>query len=97
MLFLTPDQQCQCTEGRWDKNKKKLKFVVSVLGFYVTLFRWHQLALLFASYGHPIEYSRPLCFCPLLSIFLSFYLFFPRLISAVGDWMSTILLHMVWL
>ena len=28
------------------------------------------------------------------SIFLSF--FFPRLISAVGDWMSTILLHMVW-
>jgi len=27
-----------------------------------------------------------------------FYLlsFFPRLISAVGDWMSTILTHMVW-
>ena len=29
----------------------------------------------------------------LLSIF---YLFFPRLISAVAEWMSTILLHMVW-
>ena len=29
----------------------------------------------------------------LSSIFL---LFFPRLISAVGDWMSTILLHMAW-
>jgi len=29
--------------------------------------------------------------------FLSiFYLFFPRLISAVADWMSTILRHMVW-
>jgi len=28
------------------------------------------------------------------SFFLSF--FFPRLISAVGDWMSTILPHMVW-
>jgi len=30
--------------------------------------------------------------------FLSFYLlsFFPRLISAVGDWMSTILRHMAW-
>jgi len=27
--------------------------------------------------------------------FLSFC-FFPRLISAVGDWMSTILPHMVW-
>ena len=29
----------------------------------------------------------------------SFFLllsFFPRLISAVGDWMSTILLHMAW-
>ena len=27
--------------------------------------------------------------------FLSFFAF-PRLFSAVGDWMSTILLHMVW-
>ena len=26
----------------------------------------------------------------------SFYLVFPCLISAVGDWMSTILPHMVW-
>ena len=32
-------------------------------------------------------------FLLLLSFFL---LFFPRLISAVGDWMSTILRHMVW-
>jgi len=30
-------------------------------------------------------------------IFVLFLLlFFPRLISAVGDWMSTILLHIVW-
>jgi len=30
-------------------------------------------------------------------LFLSFFfLFFPRLISAVGDWMFTILWHMVW-
>jgi len=29
--------------------------------------------------------------------FLSSFLFIPRLISAVADWMSTILLHMVWL
>ena len=28
--------------------------------------------------------------------YLSFYLFFPRLISAAGDWVSTILPHMVW-
>jgi len=26
----------------------------------------------------------------------SFFLYFPRLISAVGDWMFTILWHMVW-
>jgi len=26
----------------------------------------------------------------------SIYIFFPRLISAVADWMSTILAHMVW-
>jgi len=26
----------------------------------------------------------------------SVYRFFPRLISAVGDWMSAILPHMVW-
>jgi len=38
----------------------------------------------------------------LLSFFLSFFLsfilfsFFPRLISAVRDWMSAILPHMVW-
>jgi len=40
------------------------------------------------------ESRRPLYFCPVISIFLLF--FFPRLISAVGDWMSTILPHMVW-
>jgi len=33
----------------------------------------------------------------LLSFFLpSFLFFFPRLISAVADWMSTILSHMMW-
>ena len=31
-----------------------------------------------------------------LSFFFVFFLFFPRLISAVGDWMFTILQHMVW-
>ena len=32
----------------------------------------------------------------LLSSFFFFFFFFHRLISAVGDWMSTILRHMVW-
>ena len=35
-------------------------------------------------------------FCPVISIFLSIFLFFPRLISAAAHWMSTILPHMVW-
>ena len=43
-------------------------------------------------YGRPMEYDRPLCFCPVVS----FFFFFPRLISAAADCMSTILLHMVW-
>jgi len=29
-------------------------------------------------------------------IFALWFLFFPRLISATADWMSTILRHMVW-
>jgi len=32
----------------------------------------------------------------ILSFVLSFFFFFPRLISAVADWMSAILPHMVW-
>ena len=37
-------------------------------------------------------------FCPVISIFFLLHLssFFPRLISAAVDWMSTILPHMVW-
>jgi len=39
--------------------------------------------------------GQTIIFYPVISIF---YLlsFFPRLISAVGDWMSTILPHVVW-
>jgi len=41
--------------------------------------------------GHYIFIQWFLLLLLLLSIF-----FFPRLISAVAEWMSTILLHMVW-
>jgi len=37
-------------------------------------------------YFHPVSFF----------FFFFLLLFFPRLISAVGDWMSTILRHMVW-
>ena len=47
--------------------------------------------LLWLSY----EIGKAIIFFPVVSFF--FYLsLFPRLISAVGDWMSAILLHMVW-
>ena len=44
---------------------------------------------------HLITISSPthIYFRPVFSFFL---LFFPRLISVVADWMSTVLLHMVW-
>jgi len=38
----------------------------------------------------------PCSFFLLLPIFFYLLLFFPRLISAAGDWMSAILPHMVW-
>jgi len=44
-----------------------------------------------------IMVARPLYLHPVVSFhLLSSSSFFPRLISAVGDWMSTILLHMAW-
>ena len=45
-----------------------------------------------------VSFLWPLYFCPVVSFYLSsIYLsFFPRLISAATDWMSTILLHMAW-
>ena len=39
---------------------------------------------------------RTLYFRPVSSLFFLSFLVFARLISAVAEWMSTILLHMVW-
>jgi len=45
----------------------------------------------------PYVIEQTIIFLP-CSFFLlpSIFFLFPRLISAVGDWMSTILLHMAW-
>ena len=43
----------------------------------------------------PYVIGRPYIFL-CCGLFVFFFLFFPRLISAVGDWMSTLLPHMVW-
>ena len=52
-------------------------------------------------YGKSVTITKPyyLCGCRLKfssCFFFFLLLFFPRLISAVADWMSTILRHMVW-
>ena len=44
----------------------------------------------------PCVPDAALYFCPEVSSSIFFLFFFPRLISAVTDWISTILLHMVW-
>jgi len=52
------------------------------------------ILLLAALYNRTDHYIFALWF--LSSFFLSFSFFFLRLISAVADWMSVILPHMVW-
>jgi len=41
-------------------------------------------------------YGRPYIFILWFLLLLSFFFFFPRLMSAVADWMSATLPHMVW-
>jgi len=57
----------------------------SSCGHYIFVL-WFLLLSLWSPYviGRPYIFSS------------CFFFFFPRLISAVGDWMSTILGHMVW-
>jgi len=43
----------------------------------------------------PYIIGQAIIFLP-CGFFLSFFFFFPRLISATVDWMSSILPHMVW-
>ena len=49
---------------------------------------------LFTFLWSPNVIGQTIIFCPVVSIFLLYS--FPRLISAVGDWMSTLLPYMVW-
>jgi len=44
-------------------------------------------------YGRPAYHMPTLYFRPVSS---SYFFFFPRLISAVANWMCAILLHMMW-
>ena len=58
----------------------------------------HTQTLWLSLLWSPYVIGQTIIFLP-CDFFLSIYLllsFFPRLISAVGDWISTILLHMAW-
>ena len=64
---------------------------------------WQQYSLMSYYFDHLLvimaalrNRGGPLYFCPVVSIFYLLFFFIPRLISAAADWMSTILLHMVW-
>ena len=61
---------------------------------YANIFYCTVLQLLWSPYG----IGQAIIFSSCVFFFLSssFFLFFPRLISAVGDWMFTIHWHMVW-
>jgi len=44
----------------------------------------------------PYVIGQTIIFLPVVSFFFFYLSFFPRLLSAAADWMSTILLHMAW-
>ena len=77
-------------------KRRSLVIFLAWLFFRNHLHTWHHIRMRLL--WPPYVTGGPLYFCPVISFYLSsFYLFLiPRLISAAADWMSTILLHMVW-
>ena len=76
--------------------QNSLKFVLEISG--VVDSQWHSCAL---PAVHCTACSQIVAFFGTIYIMSHFHFllsssFFPGLISAVADWMSTILLHMVW-
>ena len=59
------------------------KIHCKILNMYLKYYLWP-----------PCEADADIIFCPVVSFYLSIF-FIPRLISAVADWMSTILRHMM--
>ena len=64
--------------------------------YYCNIYNSGKIPLLqsYVYYGRPIGLGRPLYFTAVVSI--SSFFVFPRLFSAVGDWMCIVLPHMMW-
>jgi len=75
--------------GPWNPIRRSVNFTSCGM----SVFDQKPYGLIMAALWNRV--CRPLYFA---LWFLSFFLlsFFPRLISAIADWMSTILLHMAW-
>jgi len=67
--------------------------LASIFAFSEKLLQFFFLMRLLVSLWSPYVIGQTIIFS---SCFFLLHLFFPRLISAVGDWMFTILWHMVW-
>ena len=79
---ITSGRECTCVA------ENTTKCLESIASQYVSMSLWSPYVI-----GQTIIFSS--CFFLLLLLFL-LSSFFPRLISAVGDWMFTILWYMVW-
>jgi len=81
----------QLSENTWWKNYAKNRHLLTIAQVHrVKQCLWYTVIMV-ALCNRADHY--------IFILFLSFFLlssFFPRLISAVGDWMFTILWHMVW-
>ena len=90
VCVLTIKPGVHSVKGELDEDKEKR--IVKTVDAFLDLVRYFiRCAVLVLYLLWPTLY-----FCPVVSIFLLSSFFIPRLISAVGDWMSTILPHMVW-
>ena len=66
-----------------------------LIPFLLLLYSIELVSVLYYLWS-PYVIGRPYIFSCCFFFFFFLLLFFPRLISAVGDWMFTILWHMVW-
>jgi len=79
-----------------------LIFLVAVIFFMVALCNradhiyFHPVSSSSFFLWSPYVIGQTIIFLPCSFFLPSIFLFFPRLISAVGDWMFTILWHMMW-